>query len=219
MGDTFENEAVDNKSTRIAGMDFHKGMMNFSASYSVPNKVDSMLKNSTSYNSIQIARRGKFAITGETITTTDIPHSTVAADWEERNDKAVTSTRDKISVNFDIAADFDLLGKVISDLQKDTGVSADNILGDLKYVEGYTGFSGDPEEQEGNYLAFKVDFTGTYTSLTVEASGEEKTLDNDKIMVLRIVKKAPIIVRAYNGTTCVASKEYRLDQLKCAAKA
>lgn len=197
---------------------FHDGPMNFTNEYTVPEKKDSMLDFNTSYAPSVAIHRGKHPIVASSVTTEDIPHSEVAADWEERNNKAVTSTRDKISVNFDIAADFDLLGKVISDLQKDTGVSADNILGDLKYVEGYTGFSGDPEEQEGNYLAFKVDFTGTYTSLTVEASGKEQTLDNDKIMVLRIVKKAPIIVRAYNGTTCVASKEYRLDQLKCAAK-
>ncbi len=198
---------------------FHDGPMDFTKEYTVPEKNDSMLDFNTTYTPSVAVNRGKHPIVAKSVTTVDIPHSEVAADWEERNDKAITSTRDKVSVNFDIAADFDLLGKVISDLQKDTGVSADNILGDLKYVEGYTGFSGDPEEQEGNYLAFKVDFTGTYTSLTVEASGKEQTLDNDKIMVLRIVKKAPIIVRAYNGTTCVASKEYRLDQLKCAAKA
>ena len=197
---------------------FHDGPMNFTNEYTVPEKKDSMLDFSTSYTPSVAIHRGKRPVVASSVTTEDIPHSEVAADWEQRNNKAVTSTRDKISVNFDIAADFDLLGKVISDLQKDTGVSADNILGDLKYVEGYTGFSGNPEEQEGNYLAFKVDFTGTYTSLTVEASGKETTLDNDKVMVLIIKKKAPIIVRAYNGMACVASKEYRLDQLKCAAK-
>ena len=198
---------------------FHDGPMDFTKEYTVPEKNDSMLDFNTTYTPSVAVNRGKHPIVAKSVTTEDIPHSEVAADWEERNNKALTSRRAEVSINFDIAADFDLLGKVISDLQKDYGVSADNILGDLKYVEGYTGFSGDPEEQEGNYLAFKVDFTGTYTSLTVEASGKEQTLDNDKTMVLRIVKKAPIIVRAYNGTTCVASKEYRLDQLKCAAKA
>jgi hypothetical protein len=54
-----------------------------------------MLKNNTSYNSIQIARRGKFAITGESVETIDVPHSVVAADWEDRNDKAITIPRQK----------------------------------------------------------------------------------------------------------------------------
>ena len=197
---------------------FHDGPMDFTKEYTVPEKKDSMLDFNTTYTPSVAVNRGKHPIVASTVTTEDIPHSEVAADWEQRTNKAVTSARDKISVNFDIAADFDLLGKVVSDLQDKTGVSADNILGELKYVEGYTGFSGDPEEQEGNFLAFKTDYTGTYTSLSVEAGGKEQTLDNDKVMILQIKKKAPIVVRAYNGTTCVASKEYRLDQLKLAAK-
>ena len=93
MSDTFTSEVNTNDHQRIAGMDFHHGAMDFSVQYSVPNKQDSMLKNNTTYNSIQIARRGKFAITGESVETIDVPHSVVAADWEERNDKAITIPR------------------------------------------------------------------------------------------------------------------------------
>lgn len=176
---------------------------------------DGTLKFTTSRTEAQTARRGKFSITGETVSTTDIDTSTVLNDWESVNDKAVTATRDKIAIDFGIAADFDLLGKVVADLQEDTGVSADNIVGTLHYINDYTGFSGVTEEQEGNYLAFMVNYTGNYTSLTVQGgSSSEVTLDNDRTMVLRIVKQKPIVVRAYNGDVCVASKAYKIDQLK-----
>lgn len=74
---------------------FHEGPMDFTKEYEVPNKTDSTLKNTTEYTEAQAARRGKFAITGETIDTTDIDSSTVVADWEARNDKAVTQYRQK----------------------------------------------------------------------------------------------------------------------------
>lgn len=222
MSDTFTNEQVDNTSGRVAGMNFHHGAMNFSVQYSVPNKVDSMLKNTTSYTEDQAARRGKFSITGESVETIDVSHSTVAADWEERNDKAVTNRQPKIALNFDIAADFDLLGKVISDLQKDYGVSVNSIIATLKYITDYTGFSGDPELQEGNFLAFKVDYPAAYTTLTVQFDGKpEQVMDSDRTHVQRF-GSAPVgksvIVRAYNGDTLVDAKKYDLSQIKLEPK-
>ena len=50
-----------------------------------------------------------------------------------------------------------LLGKELSDLQSGVSVGQDAIAGTLKYVTGYTGFSGDPAEQEGHYLALHID--------------------------------------------------------------
>ena len=184
----------------------------------IANIKDSTLKHNTEYTEAEAAKRGKNPIIAKDITTVDVPTSEVVEDWESRNDKAITATRDKIAIDFGIEADFDLLGKVVADLQKDTGVSADNLVGTLHYIDDYTGFSGDPELQEGNYLAFMVNYTGTYTSLTVQGgSSPEATLDSDRTMVLRIAKKKPIVVRAYNGETCVASKEYKIDQLKLEA--
>lgn len=95
MSDTFTSSQVDeNAQTHVAGMDFHHGPMDFSVQYSVPNKVDSMLDFNTEYtSSIAIARRGKHPIVAKSITTVDIPHSDVAKDWEDRNDKAITIPR------------------------------------------------------------------------------------------------------------------------------
>lgn len=221
MGDTFTSNVVDNNSEQIAGINFHKGPMDFSVQYAVPNKQDSMLKNETTYTSIQVARRGKFAITGESVETIDVPHSTVAADWESRNNKAITNRQPKIALNFDIAASFDLLGKVISDLQKDYGVSVNSIIATLKYVTDYTGFSGDPELQEGNFLAFKVDYPAAYTRLTIQFDGKaEQTMDSDRTHVQRF-GSAPVgksvTVRAYNGDTLVDAKKYDLSQIKLEA--
>lgn len=64
------------------------------------------------------------------------------------------------------------------------------IGGTLKYVTGYTGFSGDPALQEGNYIALKCD-TGSVSGSTivVELIGGDYgpvTLDSDGIIILRI---------------------------------
>lgn len=94
----------------------------------------------------------------------------------------------RLVANTDIEADFDLLGKVIGDLQSDIVISENEITGTLNYVTGYTGFSGKAEEQEGNYLALYVD-TNIDEDIYVEVingfSGPVK-LDSDKIIVLRI---------------------------------
>lgn len=197
----------------------------FTSNYTdtVPNVVDSMLKNDTYYPSVSIAKRGKHPIVAKSVTTYDEVTSNVVKDFEDRNNKAITTGRNDIAVSFDIAADFDLLGKVIADLQKDYGVSVNNILATLKYVTDYTGFSGDPEEQEGNYLAFKVGYAGTYTRLTVQFDGKaEQTMDSDRTHV-QLFKSAPVgkslTVRAYNGDILVSSKVYDLSQIKLEAKA
>lgn len=81
-----------------------------------------------------------------------------------------------------------LLGKELTDLQ--TGVTFDlktgKVTGTLKYVTGYTGFSGDTEEQEGHYLAVKFDVPDvsgvTYKTTTYKTS----TLDSDQILIYRV---------------------------------
>lgn len=183
----------------------------------IANIKDSTLKHNTEYTEAEAAKRGKNPIIAKEITTVDIPTSEVVEDWEDRNNKALTSRRPAIAVNFDIEADFDLLGKVVADLQENTGVSVNSILGTLHYISDYTGFSGDPEEQAGNYLAFMVEYTGDYTSLTVQTDGRtEVTMDPDRTHVQRF-PKAPVgkslTVRAYSGDTVVASKVYDLSQL------
>ena len=169
----------------------------------IPNKVDGTLKFQTEYTQEEAAKRGKHPIVAKTVTTTDIPTSEVFEDFEERNNKAVTKSRleDALRIDFNIAADEDLLGKVISDLQEDYGVSAGRILATLKYVTDYTGFSGDPELQEGNYLAIHVDNTMGADYITVQFAGrDEVTLDPDGLHVQRFPSAiADVIVRAYDA--------------------
>lgn len=180
----------------------------------IPNKVDGTLKFETEIAEGSQDKVGKHPIIAKDVTTIDVPSSDVVKDWEDRNDKAVTQRRTAVYVDPAIAPDFDLLGKVVADLQKDVAISANNITGTLKYIDDYTGFSGDPEEQVGHFLAFKVDYPLDYDSLTVETVAQgEQTLDSDKTMILRIVKKAPFTVRAYKDSKCVSVKSYDIDQL------
>lgn len=83
-----------------------------------------------------------------------------------------------------------MLGKVVSDLQSNISVGADSISGNLKYVTGYTGFSGNVSEQSGNYLAIHCDAVPTADEITVElingTVGHPVTLDSDGLIVIRI---------------------------------
>ena len=67
------------------------------------------------------------------------------------------------------------------------------ISGKLKYVSGYTGFSGDPAEQEGNYIALHAETDFEEDSITLElingTVGHPVTLDSDGLMVVRISNK------------------------------
>lgn len=67
-------------------------------------------------------------------------------------------------------------------------VGKDAISGTLHYVTGYTGFSGDAAEQEGNFLALHFEADGA-TSIAVKVVGSDHdpvTLDEDGLLVLRI---------------------------------
>ena len=87
-----------------------------------------------------------------------------------------------------VADDVDVLGKDAGDLQEDVAIANGAITGTLKYVTGYTGFSGDVSEQSGNYLAIKVEANAD--TITVElingTLGHPVTLDSDGMIVIRI---------------------------------
>ena len=105
----------------------------------------------------------------------------------------------KCVVNTDIAADFDLFGKVIGDLQSDIVIGDSGITGTLKYVTGYTGFSSDVSMQSGNFLAIKCETpnlsTETITVEVVNGTSGAVTLDDDGVIVLRIADKDTQSVR------------------------
>ena len=88
-----------------------------------------------------------------------------------------------------------VLGKLVSELQSsDVTVGDSEITGTLHYVTGYTGFHGsDPLEQEGNFLALKIDASSVDGVTTVvELVGGTKgpvALDADMNIVLHIQNK------------------------------
>ena len=85
-----------------------------------------------------------------------------------------------------------VLGKAVSSLQEDVVVHDKFIKGNLKYVTGYTGFSGDEAEQSGNFLALKFEASEGATT-TVQLLGgvhrEPVTLDSDMNCVFRITDR------------------------------
>ena len=90
----------------------------------------------------------------------------------------------------DISEDTDLLGKSVTDLQEDVSISEGIINGTLHYVTGYTGFSGEPEEQEGHYLALCMSDEDA-SSISVRPLGstaDPVTLDPDGLYILHIIK-------------------------------
>ena len=88
-----------------------------------------------------------------------------------------------------VAADTDLFGKVISDLQSDVFVGNNTIAGTLKYVDDYTGFSGDPALQVGNFLTLHCSVAQNVTPTIKVTVTNPSTLDEDGIIVLRIADK------------------------------
>ena len=69
----------------------------------------------------------------------------------------------------------------------------------MKHVTGYTGFSSNTSEQEGNYLALKVDADSEDAIVTVELVGGTKgpvTLDEDMNIVLLIKNKDTQSIKA-----------------------
>lgn len=122
-----------------------------------------------------------------------------------------------MSVDFDISDDVDLYGMVASDLQEDVAVEGNAISGTLKYVENYTGFSGDEALQSGNYIALHAEVPGVDdATITVKVTGEVE-LDSDGIAVLRIADKSSQtikIVASKDGYRSV-SKTFTLADLVC----
>jgi hypothetical protein len=121
-----------------------------------------------------------------------------------------------VAADVNIAADEDLLGKVVSDLQKDVVVGTDKITGTSKYVTGYTGWSGLPEEQEGNYLALHFG-CGDYvigTSVTINVNGVN--LDPDGLHIMRFSGKSAhpkIVVKAIKDGYATFTKVYDCSEI------
>lgn len=115
-----------------------------------------------------------------------------------------------LAIDFDIADSVDLLGKKASDLQRGVHLVGDVIEGTLIYQTDYTGFSGDPAEQKGCYLAFHCAVPGV-EGVTLKVNNT--TLDEDGIMILLMGKFKPIIVEASKSGCETITKTYYPDKL------
>ncbi|MBR6987537.1 MAG: hypothetical protein IKH82_05655 [Clostridiales bacterium] len=109
----------------------------------------------------------------------------------------------------------------MTDLQSDIKIDGSVITGNLKYVTGYTGFSGDPAEQEGNYIALHAETDFEADEITLEVIngtvGHPVTLDSDGLMIVRITNKDTQKIRivATKGSR-TRIKLYDLSGLKLA---
>ena len=113
-----------------------------------------------------------------------------------------------------------VLGKNVSDLQSNVVIGDTDIAGVLKYVTGYTGFSGDPAEQEGNYIALQ--FTqedGATTTIQVIGRDRIVTLDSDADAVVRVTSNDDFlkVVSTKNGK--VSMRIFSFAGLKLEAEA
>lgn len=88
------------------------------------------------------------------------------------------------TIDADIEDSVDLLGKKASDLQEGVFIVDGKVFGTLKYVTGYTGFSGRADEQQGYYLALHF---ACEDADSIKVNGV--TLDSDGIHILIIKKK------------------------------
>ena len=116
-----------------------------------------------------------------------------------------------MSLSSDIDEGENLLGLTVGDLQEDVVITGDKITGTLKYVTGYTGFSGDVTEQSGNYLAVvcTAQEGDTITvRLTAGRVTRPITLGDDGILIARITDKdAQRLI--YTATAADGSTETR----------
>jgi len=122
-----------------------------------------------------------------------------------------------LTVDVDIASGTDLFGKTVSDLQSDIVIGSDEITGTLNYIDDYTGFSGDPSLQAGNFIAIHASVPDVEdVTITVKVTNPV-TLDDDGIAVLRIANKdsQTITVVASKDGYASVEKVFDLSGLTC----
>lgn len=136
--------------------------------------------------------------------------------------KATYITYNENALNFEIEEETnEVLGANPNTLQKDISIVGNDITGELLYKEGYTGYSGDTELQEGNFFAFKVEPSTTGATIKLKllgGVGPEVTMDADLNAVVRITSTSQKIrVTMTKGNTTIV-KVYTLNGLVLDAK-
>ena len=106
-----------------------------------------------------------------------------------------------------VTGNTDVYGKKASDLQSNVLVNdtTNTISGTLKYVTGYTGFSGDLDKQTGNYIALNIDpEDGFPETMTLEVKNGESgpvnltAEDHQAVIKIKDAAKQSIIIKAAN---------------------
>ena len=118
-------------------------------------------------------------------------------------------------------AETSVMGKKAKTLQ--SGISIDpatNVIsGTLKYVTGYTGYSGSAELQSGNFLALKItpaaDNTLVWKTQLIGGVGPEVAFDEDLNCVYRVTSTNQILrINGYDASNnLVISFNYPLSGL------
>ena len=96
-----------------------------------------------------------------------------------------------LTVDTDISELTDLFGKYVTDLQEGIVIRGKAVSGTLYFVDDYTGFSGDEDEQSGHYLVIHAsvpDVTGVTIKIKISTKAGEKTLDSYCILILRVTE-------------------------------
>lgn len=110
-----------------------------------------------------------------------------------------------------------MFGKTVEDLQENVVVNKNTITGTLKYVDDYTGFSSNVEEQTGNYLVIHSAVVENVPATITVTVTNPTVLDSDGISVLRIRDKdsqTVTVVASAEGYK-PATKIFTLTGLTC----
>lgn len=137
---------------------------------------------------------------------------------EEKNDLL------GMTVDFSISDSTSLLGKYDYELQENVKVVGNKITGTILKVEDYTGFSGNEEEQSGNYIAMHctVPDVASATINFISKSGKKYLVDpSDGLIVIRLTSKptkfrfeisktgVPTVEKEFDASGLVLEKEVR----------
>lgn len=120
-----------------------------------------------------------------------------------------------LTIDTNISSSTDLLGKVVSDLQENIHIYKDSVEGTVFYLDDYTGFSGNKDEQTGNFIALHASVPNV-EGVTIKAirPGRTVTLDSDGILILRIPTKHFVIkFQASKSGYETVEREFNLDRL------
>lgn len=109
-------------------------------------------------------------------------------------------------------------GKEVDDLQSNVEVNSNAIVGTLRYVTGYTGFSGDPALQSGNFLALDLSATPVDAVIKAEVIGGDSegnpvTVD-DGVLVIRVTDRKQKLHLTVTSDANIIDKTYNFGSLK-----